>query len=125
MDIEEALATQISGASYPNDQLAHPNFLPSSHGRNFPGSDDLVDLLQLYLLSFTQCDPASAIIATASSSLPEVFWVTTLVFLGSPTSTLKPKQPKWIAITKRGTNKEIAGIEGTNRERTKGSKRYQ
>ena len=28
VDFEEALVTQIYGAYYSNDQLAHPNFLP-------------------------------------------------------------------------------------------------
>ena len=82
VDVKEALLTQISGASYPNDQLDHPVFLPWSHGWNFPGSDGSVDLLQLSLLRFTHFDPASAIIAMISSSSSGVFWVTTLIFLG-------------------------------------------
>ena len=125
VDVEEALATQISGASYPNDQLSHPYFLPSCRYLKLPGSSVSVDLLQSSLLRFTQCDPASAIIDTASSSSTEALWVNTLVFLGSPISPLKPKQPKCIATTDRGTNKEISGIEGTKRARTKGSRRYQ
>ena len=37
MDVEEALETKISGASNPNDELAHPEFLPSRSGWNLPG----------------------------------------------------------------------------------------
>ena len=123
MDVEEALATHIYGASYPNDQLA-PNFFPSRHGWNFPGSDGLLDLLQSSLIRFTQCDPASSIIAAAFPSSPEVFWVITLIFLGYTISHWKPKQPKWIVTTERVTNNEIAGIEITKRVRTKVSGRY-
>ena len=39
VDVEEAPITQISGASYPNDQFSRPNFLPICHGGNFPGLD--------------------------------------------------------------------------------------
>ena len=66
----------------------------------------------------------SVIIAATSSSLPEIFWVTTLVFWDIPFFLLKPKQPKWIATTERERNKDIAGIEGTERAITKGSGRY-
>ena len=31
VDVNEALETQISGASYPNDQLAQTKFLPNHH----------------------------------------------------------------------------------------------
>ena len=32
VDTKEDLATQISGAPNPNNQLVHPEFLPSRHG---------------------------------------------------------------------------------------------
>ena len=87
-------------------KLPHPDFLLICHCWNFYGWDVSLELPQSSLLCFTQCDPVAAIIDVASSSSPEVLWFTTLVFLGYPSS-LKPKQPKWIAITEIGTNKEI------------------
>ena len=41
--------------------LTHPKFLHSCHGWNFSGSSGSVELPQLLLPRFTQCDPASAI----------------------------------------------------------------
>ena len=82
VDVKEALLTQISGTSYLNDQLSHPEFLPCRHGWNFPGLEGSLDIPQSYLLRFTQFDPASSIISMVSFSSYEVFWVSTLVFLG-------------------------------------------
>ena len=92
VDVNEALVTEISGASYPNDHLYHTNFLFCRHGWKFHGLAGSVDLLQLSLFCFNQCDTASVIIAAASSSSYDVFWVTTLVFLGYIISPLKTKQ---------------------------------
>ena len=84
--------------------LPPPDFLPSPHGLNFPGLSVSVDLLKLSLLCFTRCDTVSEIMAAASSSSPEVFWVTTFVVLGYLISLLKPKLPKWIVTTDRVTS---------------------
>ena len=92
VDVQEALATQISGTPYLNDQIDHPDFLPCHHGLNFPGLSGLVNLPQSYLTRFTKCGTTLDIIASASSYSSEVFWVPTLVFLVSLVSHLKPNQ---------------------------------
>ena len=92
-----------------------PNFIPIRHVWNFPGLDDSSEIPQSSLFRFTQCDYSSAIITVASPSFPEIFLVTTLVFLVPTISPLKPKQPEWIATMERWTNKGIAGIEGMKR----------
>ena len=58
MDDKESLENQISCASYPNYQLAHPEFVPWRHGWNLYGSAGSVDLPQSSLLHFTHFDPA-------------------------------------------------------------------
>ena len=52
IDVEEDIATEISGASYPTGQLSYPNFIPCYCDWNLPGSAGSVDLPQSYLFHF-------------------------------------------------------------------------
>ena len=83
VDVKEALLTQISGASYPNDELPHPYFLPCRHGWNFCGSSVSIDLPYSSILRFTPFDPTSSIIVVVYYSSSKVFWETTLIFWAS------------------------------------------
>ena len=82
VDFDESPVTQIYGASYQNDHISHPNFLPCCHVLNSPISAGSVELPQSPRLFFTQFDPASSIIDAVSNSSSELFLVTTLIFLG-------------------------------------------
>ena len=72
---EEALVTQISGVSHPNDHIAYHKFIPCRHGWNFPELDESVDLQQSSFLCFTQWYTFSEITFAALSSLSDVLCV--------------------------------------------------
>ena len=100
VNFEEVLVTQISGTSYQKNQLAQPEFLTCRHGWNFPGSHGAVYLPYLPLLHFIQCDPASKIIAVASSYSSEVLWVKIRIKI---IATIKGSAPIFNSYTIRST----------------------